>query len=430
MLDVMARWNRWGGARLPSGLPRDAAIRAEPFLRGPETVAFVGPRRSGKTTVMFQVMDRLTEQGVPATAMLHMNLEEPGLSGMLDPGLLDRLYDTFRERVHPTGLAWVFLDEVQRVPGWERWVRARTESDDVKVFVTGSSSALMSRELGTLLTGRHVEIPVFPLSFVEFLRFREIPLPEHPELAGTPARIQNALLEYLRWGGFPEIVLSDSEVRRETLLRQYFDDVLFKDVAMRHGIRDLAMLRSLAATLLSETASLTAYGRLATRLQASLDLVRSYCGYLEEAFLVTFLPFFSLKAAERQRRPHKVHAIDTGLRNVVCITGAPDLGRLAETAVCSRFVRERRHELYYWKGRFEVDLVVRSRNRVARLCQVAFDGGAALPRELRALEEALPLFAGAEATLIEGGLSGSIPSGQAAKSDVGVLPLWRFLLDS
>ena len=356
---ALARWNRWGTADLDPRVPRDVIDEIAPFIDTPEVVALVGPRRAGKTTAMHQLIDRLAETGVPDEAVLHVNLEEPAFSHDLGTDLLERLYDAYREEVFPEGRAYLFLDEVQHVHGWERWVRTRRETDDIKVFVTGSSSALMSRELGTLLTGRHVTFRVGPLSFSELLRFKSIALPRNPRVVSAPAGIRSALAEYLRWGGFPEVVLAEDEERKELLLKQYFDDVLFKDIALRHRVRDVSTLRAIAVHLLSQTANLVSFQRLSKPFGVSLDLARSYCSHLAEAFLVSFAPFFSLKATERQRHPNKVHAVDTGLRNTVCLSASPDRGRLAETAVFGALERSFSGDLYYWQGQGEVDVVVR-----------------------------------------------------------------------
>ena len=425
MLDALARWNRWGGADLASGIPRSVLARLDPFLDSPEVVALVGPRRAGKTTVLYQVMDQLEARGVPRDAMLHVNLEEPALTLELGPPLLDRLYDTWRERVYPSGRGYLFLDEPQHVLGWERWVRARADTEDLKIYVTGSSSALLSRELGTLLTGRHATFAVRPLSFAETLHFRGVAAPARPELATAAPKLRASLRDFLRWGGLPEVVLAKDDRRREHLLRQYFDDILFKDVAMRHEIRDVSTLRALAVHLLTQTACLVSYQRLARVFDASVDMVRSYCAYLEEAFVVELLPYFSLKTAERRRRPQKVHAVDTGLRNAVCLTGAPDAGRLAETAVHAALASLPNDGLYYWKGKQEVDFAVRRGNAVARLIQVTSMGAAStgIPaRERAALHEATAALPLAESLLIVGGATAP------PTDDPSAVPLWRFLL--
>ncbi len=424
----MARWNRWGEAQLDPGLPRDLTPTLDPYLDTPEVVALAGPRRAGKTTVMFQLMDRLEARGVARTAMLHLNLEEPVLAPDLGIEMLERAYRTYRERVHPSGRAWLFLDEVQAVPAWERWVRARMGTEQIKLFITGSSSALMSRELGKLLTGRHVTFRVLPLAFGEFLRFRGVTLPEAPLLAPSPPPIQHALREYLLWGGFPEVVLANDARRKEGLLKQYFDDVLYKDVALRHRVRDVPALRALAVHLLTHTASLISYQRASKMLQISLDSTKAYCGHLQEAFLIGLLPVFSRKAAVRARNPQKVHAVDVGLRNAVCLAFSPDEGHLAETAAWSALDHLRHDGLFYWRGASasEVDLVVRAANDVRAAVQVCVGAnGQPVPeRELAALTEIAGAHPRASRVLV-------VDRPQHAPTPpkgVSVVPLWRFLV--
>ncbi len=425
MLEVLARWNRWGTATLPSGLARDISVEAKEFLLTPEILALVGPRRAGKTTVMHQLMDELERLLVPKEAMLHLNLEDPGLGPVMGPQLLDAAYQTWRERVYPKGRAFLLLDEVQRVPGWERWVRARTESEGIKVVVTGSSSALMSREMGSLLTGRHITLTVNPLSFSEYLRFTNRELPTHPERLGNPPELRNAALEFLQWGGFPEVVLAASENRKERLLTQYFDDILFKDIALRHDIRGLQVLRALAALLMQETASLHSFGRLATRLATSTDLVRDYCDYLAEAYLVAFLPFCSFKEAERQRRPQKCHAWDTGLRNALCL-GRRDLGRVAESAVWRSMASRSPEPVTYWKGKQEVDLVRREGGKAVELVQVVLETSqpATLKREVVSLHEGARAFPEAKLRMVHA----DAPTSLLLPGEVDAVPLWRYLL--
>lgn len=430
LLQVLARWNRWGTAKLDSGFRRRITGELAPFLDTPEIVALVGPRRAGKTTVLFQVMDGLEASGVPREAILHVNLEEQALMAVMGPELLERLYETYRVEVFPKGRAYLFLDEVQQAPGWERWVRSRNETEDVKIFVTGSSAKLMSPELATLLTGRHVSFRVLPLDFRELLDFRGIKLPAKPRLLGMPPEVQNALHAYLRWGGFPEVALADDERRKEILLKQYFDDALFKDVALRHQVRDLTVLRNLAAYLLGQTASLVSAQRLARVFNVSPELARTYCSYLEEAFLVSFVPFYTLKTAERLRRPQKVYAVDTGLRNAVCLTGSPDRGRLMETAVHGTLERADHDGVFYWKDEVEVDFAVRRGLSIRSLIQVAGEGlekDTVRTRELRSLEQAGAVFPQAKRFLVAGSLPGRVSS---SSTDVRWVPLWRFLVEA
>lgn len=428
MIEILRHWNRWGDAELKGGIERDITPSLTPFLQTPEIIAFIGPRRAGKTTILFQIMDVLEKIGVPQEAMLHVNLEEPALSPELSIALLDDIYQNYREEIYPKGKAYIFLDEIQNIPSWERWVRARNESENIKFFITGSSSQLMSRELGTVLTGRHLSFRIFPLNFQEFLKFNSIALP-NPQLKKTSASptLQHALNHYLKWGGFPEVVLATDERRKELLLKQYFDDVLFKDVAMRHRIRDTFALRNLAVYLLTHSGSLVSFQRLAKIFEVSLDLAQSYCQHLQEAFLVDFLPFYSRKAAERQRNPHKIYAIDLGLRNIVQLSASTDEGHLLETAVYHQLLQQSHDGIFYWKGKYEIDFVVRQGLQIKSLIQVSthLDSVDVIKRELQALEEAGQFFPQAQKILIVK----KIPKFKIESSNIVMKPLWSALVE-
>lgn len=428
MLDLLRRWNRWGDAKLAPGFNRKITQQIVPFLETPEVVVLKGPRRAGKSTVMFQVMDLLEQKGVAPEAMLHINFEEPTLAPDLSIALLDEIYTVYRSHLFPVGKAYLFLDEIQNVPQWERWVRSRNETENIKIFITGSSSQLMSRELGTLLTGRHVSFRILPLSFSEYLNFKQIDLPKHLPLINPTAEIQYALDQFLQWGGFPEIVLANEDIRKELLLKQYFDDVLFKDIAIRHRIRDVATLRNLAVHLMTQTATLISFQRLAKLFDVSLDLARSYCQYLQDAFLLDFLPFYSHKVAERNRNPQKVHAIDLGLRYVVGLAHSVDKGKIVETAAFNSMQRQKQDGIFYWKKNTEIDLVLRQGNKVMQWAQVVYEGlekPEIQKRELNAFIEAEKIAPDAKQLLIAAKLGKqklNLPE------KIQLIPLWRYLL--
>jgi uncharacterized protein len=423
VLEVLNQWNRWGRARLSSGHKRDITRKIYPFVDTKEVVALVGLRRAGKTTVLYQLMDYLESKHISEESMLHMNFEEPALAPTLGLPLLDEIYNLYREEVFPTGKAYLFFDEIQNVPGWEKWVRARNESEDVKIFITGSSANLMSRELATVLTGRHVEFYVTPFSFLEIVKLKDIEIPSTKLKVDPPPIIQNALKEYMMWGGFPEIVLSENNERKKILLRQYFDDILFKDVAMRHQIRDVTVLRNIAVHLLTQTASLFSVNRIAKVFQVSLEMAANYCSYIEESFLVDYLPYFSLKAAERNRNPRKIYVNDLGFRQIASISLSMDYGRLAETLVYQHLQRKFRDDIFYWKGKQEIDFVVRSGNEISSVMQVAYDNlddPTTRQREFLALDEAKAIFKNASQALIVGKMPKS--------RDKLMTPLWQLLL--
>ena len=426
MLEVLAKWNRWGSGRLPGGITREITpLLLQKTLHRKEIIALIGMRRAGKSTILYQIMNALEARHLTPKACLHINLEEPKFAPHLTVTLLDELYDLYRKTVYPEGKAYLFIDEIQNVPGWERWVRARNETEEVKIFISGSSSKLLSQELATVLTGRHLSFTVFPLNFKEFLRFNNIDLPDLSLPIAAPPKIYRALDQYLLWGGLPEIVLAAHDEERELLLTQYLDDILFKDVSLRYAVRDTLALRNIAIYLLTQTSSLISFQRLSNQFEVSLDLAKAYFSHLEQAFLVYSLPYYSLKASERVRHPQKIHAVDLGFREITQISASPDYGKLTETVV-HNYLRQKNAELYYWKSKGELDLLVREGIHVKHLMQVVYDGLDHIKtrdRELAVFAEAKKQFPKAESWIV----TQHMPKNPLPPS-IRVMPLWLFLL--
>ncbi len=232
MIDVLSRWNRWGSNRLESGIVRQMTAQFLPYLRTKEVIVLTGPRRAGKSTILYQIMDALEKEGVSQKAMLHINFEEPKLIPFLHLKGLDEIYDQYREHIFPEGKAFLFLDEIQNVLQWERWIRARSQTEEIKIFVTGSSAKLMSREIATLLTGRHLSFEITPLNFAEYLQFRHIQIPNHRLPITAPPALRQALNDYQQWGGFPAVTLADTDQYKQSILTEYFDDILYKDIVL------------------------------------------------------------------------------------------------------------------------------------------------------------------------------------------------------
>lgn len=426
MLDILSRWNRWGSNPLESGILRQITAKIIPYIHTKEIIVLVGPRRSGKSTILYQVMDALEKNGIPPKAMLHLNFEEPKLIPLLNLKGLDDLYEAYREHIFPEGKAFLFLDEIQNVPDWERWLRARSQTEDIKIFVTGSSAKLMSSEIATLLTGRHLSFEVSSLNFVEYLQFRQISLPRHRLPVVAPAKIRQALNDYQQWGGFPAVVLASTVEHKQNILTEYFDDILYKDIIMRHGIRDPILLRNLAVHLLTQTGSLVSFSRLASIFQISDEAAASYCRYLQESFMMKLLPFFSLKTSMRQRHPQKVHAMDLGLRNAISFAHSADDGHLTESLVYHCLRRRFGDNVFYWSGETEIDFVVREGNTITQIWQVIagkLDDPEILKRELRAIEEAKKEFPKAKMFIAVKTLPERAPA-----LPCEIIPLWLLLL--
>jgi len=429
LYDSLARWNLWGSWQAPKSFLRKNTDEICAYMDTEEVIALIGPRRAGKSTILYQIMAKLLADNIDPKAILHINFEEPGLSPHLDPSLLDTLYDLYRSRIYPKGRAYIFLDEVQNVPEWERWVRARNDIEDIKIFITGSSSSLLSGELATVLSGRNFCFDIYPLSFKEILEFKNIALPQKPYPNVAPAEIQYELNQYLQWGGFPRVVLARHDEERIRILRRYFDEILFKDIVQRYAIRNVVALRNIAVHALTNTATLITYKRMADIFQVSQDLAQAYMGYLNEAFMIKTINFYSLKASERARNPMKVHAVDLGLRKVVSISSSVDETKLIETQVLNALMREQHEEIFYWKGDGEVDLVTQNGAAVTGLYQVAYAGlerPNVAAREFGGLQKAERVFPQAKKVLITWEYNDKLDLEKYA--GVQLCPLWHFLL--
>lgn len=426
LFQALAYWNVWGEGAFVTGIPREARRALLPWLDRPEVVAICGMRRCGKSTLMRQLVRSLVDGGVEAKDTLFVNFEEPVfLERGLDVAALDRVFDTYFELLRPRAVPYLFLDEVHNVDGWERWVRARSETGRARIVVSGSSSRLLDPDLATVLTGRHLTHTLWPLSFTELLRFRGIEVRDQADVLRHGARIRQELSLFLRHGSLPEVVLAEDDEIRTALLKQYFRDLLYRDVVRRHQIRDVRALETVAHHYLMNTANLATYNRLKNTYGLAMDQIRSYTRYLEESFLVREVPRFSYKVSAQARAPRKVYAIDVGLRNAVAFRYSEDSGRLAETVVFNHLVRDPDVRIFYFQGRGECDFLVWRGDRAEQAIQVCYESEGTLPeREVAGLEEAMDAVGLEEGLILTRGVEeGTEPQGRRIRA----LPLWRWL---
>lgn len=339
---------------LPVSRPRELVL---PMGSG-KVVGLAGVRRSGKTFLFFDTIRRLTEQGVDRRCIVYLNFEDDRLNPIraeeLDLVLrcLQELYpETLNQRV------FLFLDEVQNVSGWERWVRRIQDTEDVEVYVTGSSSQLLTRDLATALRGRSITLEVFPLNFREVLAFRGIEIIPHS--AENESLIRGALESYLAWGGFPEIVLAD-ETLRPLILSEYASLMFYRDVVERYGIRNEKLMRELLRHAFRNTAGLINVSKLhrdfgSLGFRVSKNTLFEYLGYLEDAFLVFLVPKQEPSLRKQAHNPKKLHVIDPGLVAAFKANPGRDVGHKLETAIYLEMRRTRKDLFYYINGS-EVDL--------------------------------------------------------------------------
>lgn len=320
----------------------------------------VGIRRSGKTYVLWQVQARLLAQGVKRSQIIRLSLEDDRLYP-IRPDEWDLILQAHAE-LHPelAGCARYFLfDEVQAGAGWERFLRRLHDTQTGEIFVTGSSSQLLSQEIATSLRGRCLSTAVYPLSFSEFLRFRGVEVAENTtEGQGALAA---ALDDYLDLGGLPEIVLAEPALRPR-ILKEYLDLVFYRDLVERHKVNNPVLLRELLRTLLSTPAALVSIHKLyqdfrSRGLSLSKDTLYSYVHYLEESLLIHLLPLCDRSLRRQSINPKKIHPVDWSLGFVFTPSRMMDLGHRLETAVALHHLRGGSSNLSYLSGPGEIDLV-------------------------------------------------------------------------
>jgi len=429
IIEILHDWNLWR-KDLNVGIPRpEYQDRVNRFLKTNLVLTITGPRRAGKSVIMRQTATALTEKGVEKANILIVNLEDPRFTEQ-DVRLLTHIYETYLSYLNPKGQIYVLLDEVQGIEKWEKWVGSMHELGKAKLIVSGSNAKLLSRELGTLLTGRHLDITVFTLSFREFLEFNKLIIRDKLDVIANRIEISGLLNRYLEFGAFPEVALSEE---KKELLLNYFEDLVNKDVLRRFQIRKTLELRALIKFYLSNTATLTTFTSLERFLKISASTIEKFSGYLEQAYLVFFLKRFSFKVREQEKSPRKVYAVDTGLSNVAGFRFSAKAGRLAENAVFLELKRRQAFrpemELYYWKDihHREVDFVIKEGMAVRQLIQVCWnmEDMKTRDRETRSLLKAMAELKTDEALIItEDEEAVQETEGRTIK----VIPLWKWLL--
>lgn len=396
----------------------------------------LGMRRVGKTTFLRQIQQE-QQQALRPEQAVYISFDDDRLADLSLPqldALLEeyyRIYPEFRGRE----VVWWFFDEIQLIPGWERFIRRLMDTEKVNIVVSGSSARLLSREVHTSLRGRGFETILRPFSFREFLRHRdEEPTKPVARLsAANRSLLEKRLREYLMAGGFPEAQGLDVRLRIQ-LLQSYVDTLLLRDVVERYHVSQVAALRWMARRCLRNPAALFSAHALYRDLKSqghavSKDTVHNLLGYLVDAFLLTLVPLSTESERQRNANPRKVYPVDPGFINAFDISGRANLGHALETAVLNELERSGA-EIGYVKTDegFEVDFHCRIAGQEERLIQVCADTTSpeVLGRELRALSLAGRNFPRAKRLLI---VLSRLDNLAVTEKNVQVIPAYEWLLN-
>lgn len=323
-----------------SGFTRDA-LSEIPVADSFATI-ITGIRRCGKSTLLLQLLRRDYQDAI------YLNFDDIRLSGF-ETGDLVRLHREIEKR----GIKVLFFDEIQTVKGWETYINQLLR-EGYKVFLTGSNASMLSVELGTHLTGRHLTMELFPFSYSEYIRFKILNSGE------------NSVMDYLKNGGIPEYLKTGTSI----ILNALVDDILMRDIAVRNNIRDVISLRQLTAYLITNIGNLVSANKLVGMFDTkSPATFLEYFSFLKDAYLFEFIPIFSHSLKVQARNPKKIYVMDLGIYTENAISISDNMGRRLENLVFLHLRRKYKH-IFYYKDRGECDFITMEKGTVKEAIQV------------------------------------------------------------
>lgn len=428
-IELLAELNPWWELkRVPDdlkGVPRgkyDLLLRS---VEVKEITIITGVRRSGKSTIMYQMVDfLLNKKNVLPEQILFVNLENTKLA---DESLED-IYNTYKASINPDKKAYVFFDEIHRKEKWEGWIRTHYDlKSNCKFVISESSSYLLKKEYSTLLTGRNLTFEIFPLDFKEYLSFKGIVL----NLEGLRKKtlldkekyvILNVFYEYLLMGGFPDVFFREKEFKTK-VLAQYFDDILYKDIVDRYSLNS-QKARDFAIYLMTNFTGMISLRNLRNSLGLSYESIKDYLSYYKDAFLFFTIDHFSYSMKEQKTNPSKLYCIDNGLRNAVSFKFSKDEGKLAENLVCVA-LKGREKNIYYWRSakQNEIDFVVKENDQSLSAINVSYTDDIN-EREIKPLLDFKKKFKKTKHLMI---LTKNL---EKYENDISFIPLWKWLLEN
>jgi uncharacterized protein len=389
-------------------------------------VTLVGNRRSGKTFYFYQLITELLHSKIDKNQILYVNFDDDRLYPLklsdLDD-LLESYYELFPENKNK--IKYFFLDEIQNINNWELFIRRINDKENIKLYLTGSSSKLLSQEIATSLRGRTLSSYLYTLNFKEFLEFKGTKFNREDIYTSKRYNLQKWFIEYLNNGSFPEVVL-EGHIKKE-ILNNYYEMFIYKDLVERYSIRNIDLLKKLSKYLLTNVSNLfsvSSYYKLINSENAvSKETIYEYLSYLKEINLIFTVPIYSYSLKQQQVNPSKIYTIDNGLRNAVSFKFSEDEGRLAENLVFIELKRQQR-EIYYWRGKGEVDFVIKNRDNSVDLINVCYADNVP-KREIDSINEFIkkyPKIKINKKTILTKDLGNK-------EKGIEYIPLWEWLLE-
>jgi len=397
--------------------------------------SLIGSRRVGKTYLLFQKIKELEKEKINRKQIIYINFESPLLEGLKFSEIREIL--EIQAEIFPEFLSnkiYLFIDEPQVIEKWEIAIRDLHDNFDSNIFITGSSSKLLSKEISTTLRGRAIPIVIFPLSFKEFLKFKNFEFNINQLSTETKSKIINLYSEYLSFGGYPEIVLEKNKDEKLKILKTYFDLIIYKDLIDRYKIKNTKIIKWLINYFISSTTKEVSLNKIflnlkSRKIKISKNTLYEYFSILEDSFFIFLLRKMSHSIKNEDISTPKIYLNDIGFLNLF---SEEDMGKKMENMVYLQLLREKENsstkDVFYWKSldNREVDFIIRDKNKIIQAIQVCYKiTDENKDREINSLISCLESFN------LKGGL---ILTNDLEKEEIILgkkikfIPLWKWLL--
>ncbi len=352
---------------LPRFTPRELTVP----IQLEKIISIIGARRAGKTYFLYQLMDQLL-QDIPKQHIIYINFEDERLD--FTSGELDLVLQAYRELYPEIHLdtVYFFFDEIQNTEGWDRFARRIYDSVSKHIFITGSNSRLLSRELATALRGRTLSYEIFPLSFKEYLTFREI---ETDTVSSKGiATVLHYFDHYLKFGGFPEIIRFDDALK-DKILQDYYNTMLFRDLVERYEIKQVHILKYFLKRLMASVTKNLSVNKIFNELKSQglkmgKELLYEFLEEIENIYLMFVSKKYAPSVVKQELSDRKIYCLDNGLLNAVTFKFSKDTGKLLENMMAVE-LRRRKQEVYFLKNHRECDFVLLEKDEAVSAFQVS-----------------------------------------------------------
>lgn len=407
---------------LPATKEREIELPAD----SGKIISIVGARRTGKTFLLYSLIKKLRDR-VARDRIIYINFEDdrlfPASLKTMDI-FLESYYELYPDNRNKT--VFFFFDEIQEIGKWELFIRRLYDTENCSIFITGSSSKLLIKEVSTALRGRSISYELFPLSFREYIRFRDIDIKKYSSRSSS--KIVNTFNEYLFSTAFPELINMQEDLKRKAL-NEYLDLIIYKDIVEKYNVSNIYLMKYLVKFLFSNSANLISINKIFNEMKsAGLNISRNsvyeYISYLEDSYTIFSLPLFTRNLREQRRNPNKYYSIDTGLR--MAMTISEDRGKLLESLVYLQLRRQHENVFYYLADQ-EIDFITETEKKL-QLINVCYDltTSGTRKREISGLVNAMK-----EMKLKNSFLLTSDESGEEIIDNkrIKIVPVWKWLLD-